>query len=75
LALFWQWISALAIATWTIFSHHPLTPAALMLPIRTSASIPFVVLALLTLMMRQVKREKTFGSQGAESGERERISF
>jgi hypothetical protein len=57
-ALFWQWIFALA-----LIGMRPLLPSAkfysvavFALPIRTAGSIPFAVLALLGLMMREVMR-------------------
>lgn len=56
-ALFWQWMVApLVIAMRPIFSHQLFVSAMLTLPIRTAGSIPFGVLALLGLMMRQVMR-------------------
>jgi hypothetical protein len=62
LAFFWQWILAPAvIATRPIFSSQLFASALLTLPIRTAASIPFGVLALLALMMRQVTRKQIGG--------------
>ncbi len=55
LALFWQWIlAAVVIAVRPILPHQMFVSAVLTLPIRTAGSIPFGVLALLGLMMRQV---------------------
>jgi hypothetical protein len=57
-ALFWQWIFALA-----LIAIRPLLPpptfysvAVFALPIRTAGSIPFAVLALLGLTMREIMR-------------------
>ena len=59
LALFWQWIFApVVIAVWPIISRQLFLSDVLMLPIRTAASIPFGVLALLGLMMREVVQQK-----------------
>jgi hypothetical protein len=67
LALFWQWICApVVIALQPILSPRVFVSAVLTLPIRTAASIPFGVLAVLTLMMRQVTRGKTRAGEGAE---------
>jgi hypothetical protein len=58
LALFWQWLLApLAIALRLILSPQVFFSAVLTLPIRTAGSIPFGVLAVLGLMMRQVTRK------------------
>jgi hypothetical protein len=57
LALFWQWILApIVIAMRPILSAQLFVSTVLTLPIRTAASIPFGVLVLLGLMMRQVKK-------------------
>jgi Glycosyltransferase family 87 len=59
LALFWQWILAVAvIAMRPILSHQLFVSNVLTLPIRTAGSIPFGVLMLLGLMMRQVIRKE-----------------
>jgi hypothetical protein len=59
LALFWQWILApVVIAMRPIVSHQRFVSMVLTLPIRTAGSIPFGVLALLGLMMRQVMKQK-----------------
>ncbi len=57
-ALFWQWIFALAVV-----GMKPILPpptfysvAVFALPVRTAGSIPFAVLALLGLMMRELMR-------------------
>ena len=56
LALFWQWILAPAvIAMRPVLSAQLFVSTVLTLPIRTAGSVPFGVLALLGLMMRQVK--------------------
>jgi hypothetical protein len=63
-ALFWQWISApLVIAARAILSRRIFTEAVLMLPIRTAASIPFGVLAVLALMMRQITLKQKYGRE------------
>ncbi len=63
MAFFWQWILAPAvIATRPIVSPQ-FASAVLTLPIRTAASIPFGVLALLGLMMRQVTRKQIAGGR------------
>jgi hypothetical protein len=55
LALFWQWICApFVIAAQQILSRRGFTETVLMLPIRTAACIPFGVLAVLVLIMRQI---------------------
>lgn len=54
LAVCWQWISApLVIAAHPFLSHPLFASAVLTLPIRTAASIPFGVCALLGLLMWQ----------------------
>jgi hypothetical protein len=59
LALFWQWILApVVIAMRQILSHQLFVSTVLTLPIRTAGSIPFGVLALLGLMMRQVRQKQ-----------------
>jgi Glycosyltransferase family 87 len=59
LAVFWQWIFApLVIAMQPIISHPLFVSTVLTLPIRTAGSIPFGVLATLTLMMRQVTQKR-----------------
>ncbi|MGC2171271.1 MAG: glycosyltransferase family 87 protein [Candidatus Sulfotelmatobacter sp.] len=63
LALFWQWILApVVIAAQPILPHRVFVSAVLTLPIRTAASIPFGVLALLGLMLREVARKRIAGS-------------
>ncbi len=58
LALFWQWMLApVVIAIRPVLSAQLFSSVVLTLPIRTAASIPFGVLALLGLMMRQVTRK------------------
>ena len=58
-AVFWQWISApVLIAAHPFVSDQGFTPALLTVPIRTAASIPFGVLALLALMMLQGRLKK-----------------
>jgi Glycosyltransferase family 87 len=65
LAFFWQWILAPAvIAARPFVSPQLFASAVLTLPIRTAASIPFGVLALLGLMMRQLTR-KEIASDGS----------
>jgi hypothetical protein len=60
LAVFWPWLCApVVIALRPILSPPVFVSAVQTLPIRTAASIPFGVLALLTLMMRQVTSRKT----------------
>ncbi len=57
LALFWQWMLApVVIAIRPILSHQ-LFWALLPLPIRTAASIPFGVVALLGLMLRHLRTQ------------------
>jgi hypothetical protein len=52
LAVFWQWITApVIIALHPFVSSQQFMPAILTIPIRTAASIPFGVFALLVLMM------------------------
>jgi hypothetical protein len=59
LALFWQWILApVVIAVGPILSRQLFLSDVLTLPIRAAGAIPFGVLALLGLMMRQVMRRK-----------------
>ncbi len=60
LALFWQWICApLVIAVRPFVSHQVFVSYLLTIPIRTAASIPFGVLALLGLMIRQRTSQTT----------------
>lgn len=64
LALFWQWICApFVIAAQPIFSRRIFTETVLTLPIRTAASIPFGVLAVLALMMRQITLRQKYGRE------------
>jgi hypothetical protein len=64
LALFWQWILAPAvIALRPILSTRLFVSVVLTLPIRTAASIPFGVLALLGIMMWQVTHNKISGAE------------
>jgi Glycosyltransferase family 87 len=59
LALFWPWVLApVVIAVRPILSAQIFFSDVLTLPIRTAGSIPFGVLALLGLMMRQVTRKR-----------------
>jgi len=59
LALFWQWICApVAVALWPMVSRESASIFLLTLPIRTAASIPFGVCALLGLMLWQGHRKK-----------------
>lgn len=51
LALFWQWILAPVMVFARLISSVPLSRNVIALPIRTAASIPFAVLALLALML------------------------
>jgi hypothetical protein len=54
-ALLWQWICApFVIAVQPFLSRRVFAETVLVIPIRTAASIPFGVLAVLTLMMRQI---------------------
>jgi hypothetical protein len=53
LTLFWQWIFAPFVIAIRFFSGSELTRAVIMLPIRTAASIPFAVLAVLALLAWQ----------------------
>jgi len=74
LALFWQWICApfvIAVAQ-QILLRRVFTETVLMLPIRTAASIPFGVLAVLALMMRQVTLRQKHGALSSEAGMRDR---
>jgi hypothetical protein len=58
--LFWQWISAPAvIALKPMVSSQLFNSTLLTLPIRTAASIPFGVLALLAVLMGRVMRKPT----------------
>ena len=60
LALFWQWILApVVIAMRPIASPQLFVSTVLTLPIRTAGSIPFGVLALLGMMLREVKKQLT----------------
>jgi hypothetical protein len=60
LGLLWQWILAPAvIAMRPILVSQLFYSAVLTLPIRTAASTPFGVLALLGLMMRQVMQKRS----------------
>jgi hypothetical protein len=62
LTLFWQWICApLVIAMRPIFSPELFNSIVLTLPIRTAASIPFGVTALLVLMLRKVPLDRRAG--------------
>jgi len=64
LALFWQWICApFVIAAQPFLSSRVFTEAVLTLPIRTAASIPFGVLAVLALMMRQTALRQNYGRE------------
>jgi hypothetical protein len=66
MALFWQWILAAAvIAARPFVSHQLFFSDLLTLPIRTAASFPFGVVALLGLMMRQVMRNKLSVGSGS----------
>jgi hypothetical protein len=57
LAVFWQWIFApVVIAMRPIIPHPLFVSTVLTLPIRTAGSIPFGVLAVLGLMMRQIMK-------------------
>jgi hypothetical protein len=68
LALFWQWsVAPVVIVLRPIVSPHMFISTVLTLPIRTAGSIPFGVLALLGLMMWQV-REQLPAADGRESG-------
>jgi hypothetical protein len=62
LALFWQWMFApVVIAMQPIFAPQPFASALITLPIRTAASIPFGVFALLGLMMRKEIQKQAAG--------------
>jgi hypothetical protein len=64
LAVCWQWISApLVIAAHPFLSHPLFASTVLTLPIRTAASIPFGVCALLGLLMWQLLRKKSLLSR------------
>jgi hypothetical protein len=64
LALFWQWIWApIVIAAQQILSRRVFTETVLTLPLRTAASIPFGVLAVLALMMRQTAKKEKNGPE------------
>jgi glycosyl transferase family 87 len=64
LALFWQWILApVVIALRPVLSTRLFVSVVLTLPIRTAASIPFGVLALLGIMMWQVTHNKISGME------------
>jgi hypothetical protein len=59
LALVWQWICApIVIALWPMVSREAASTFLLTLPIRTAASIPFGVCALLGLMLWQGHKRK-----------------
>jgi hypothetical protein len=61
LALFWQWIFApVVIALRPIVSPQLFNSTMLTLPIRTAASIPFGLFALLAVLMGPVMRKSTF---------------
>lgn len=57
-ALFWQWLAALAIVGLHLLlgPQRPLAATALLLPIRTAGAIPFAILALLGLVLRDFVR-------------------
>jgi hypothetical protein len=60
--LFWQWIFApVVIALQPIVSPQLFNSTMLTLPIRTAASIPFGLLALLAVLMGRVMRKSTEG--------------
>jgi hypothetical protein len=60
LAVFWPWISApIVIAIGLMLPHDLFISTVLTLPIRTAASIPFGVCALLGLMMWRGADNKT----------------
>jgi hypothetical protein len=62
LALFWQWMFApVVIAMQPILAPQPFASALITLPIRTAASIPFGVFALLGLMMRKEIQKQAAG--------------
>jgi hypothetical protein len=62
LALFWQWIFApVVIAMRPILPPQLFASVMLTLPIRTAGSIPFGLVALLGLMMRQETRKQRAG--------------
>ncbi len=64
LALFWQWICApLVIAVRPLVSHQVFVSYLLTIPVRTAASIPFGVLALLGLIIWQ-RRRQTIADNG-----------
>ena len=66
LALFWPWICAsVVIALWPMVSREFAFTFLLTLPIRTAASIPFGVCALLALMLWQGPRRKLMRTEQA----------
>jgi hypothetical protein len=76
LALFWQWIlAAVVIAVRPFVSHQVMIADFLNLPIRTAASLPFGVVALLGLMMHQIMRNRlSIGLAGRISQKAEPVS-
>jgi hypothetical protein len=64
LPLFWQWtLAPFVVAMRLILSPQRFISATLTLPIRTAASIPFGVFALLGLMIWQATRKKLSGRE------------
>jgi len=57
-ALFWQWLGALAVVALRLLlgPARVSSTAFLLLPIRTAGAIPFAILALLTLLARDLMR-------------------
>jgi hypothetical protein len=75
LALFWQWICApVVVAMWPMISREPASAFLLTLPIRTAASIPFGVCALLGLMLWQGHRRKLTRIENARIAKPEAIT-
>lgn len=76
LALFWQWICApVVVALWPLVSREPASTFLLTIPIRTAASIPFGICALLGLMLWQGHRRKLTLMEKARIAKPEAITF
>jgi hypothetical protein len=58
LALFWQWIAAPIVIAARLLVSATFFPTLLTLPIRTAASIPFGICALLGLMLWQGRKRE-----------------
>lgn len=73
LAVFWQWICAPVVILLWLMSPAQLSSGAVALPIRTAASIPFGVLALLALMLWRSGQHE-FGSGKDDDRTRQPVS-